>query len=328
MALKIGNININEYPLLLAPMEDVTEPSFRYLCKHFGADLMYTEFIASEALIRNIEKSVKKLTILDYERPVGIQIYGHNIDAMVESAKIATLSNPDLIDINYGCPVKKIATRGAGAGMLQDIPKMLEMTKAIVNSTHLPVTVKTRLGWDDNSKIIVDLAEKLQDTGIKALTIHGRTRAQMYKGEADWTLIGEVKNNPRMKIPIIGNGDITSQQIAKQMFDRYGVDAIMIGRATYGHAWIFREIKHFLKTGEIQPEITVNEKVEIAKLHLQKSMEWKGDKRGIYEMRRHLANYFKALPNFKDYRMKLVTSLDVNELNSTLDEIAIKYSSF
>jgi nifR3 family TIM-barrel protein len=325
MSLKIGNIEIKDFPLLLAPMEDVTEPSFRFMCKEFGADLMYTEFVASEAVIRNIEKSLKKFTILDYERPIGIQLYGHNIDAMVESTKIATEAKPDLIDLNFGCPVKKIATRGAGAGMLQNIPKMIEMTKAIVEATHLPVTVKTRLGWDDNSKIIVEVAERLQDTGIKALTIHGRTRMQMYKGIADWTLIGEVKNNPRMKIPVIGNGDITSPQIAKEKFDKYGVDAIMIGRATYGHAWIFREIKHYLTTGELLPEITVKEKVAIAKLHLLKSMEWKDNKRGIYEMRRHLANYFKALPNFKEYRTILVTSLDIDELNKTLDEIAIKY---
>jgi len=328
MSLKIGNIEINNFPLLLAPMEDVTEPSFRYMCKEFGADLMYTEFVASEAVIRNIEKTLKKFTILDYERPVGIQLYGHNIDAMVESAKIATEANPDLIDINYGCPVKKIATRGAGAGMLQDIPKMIEMTKKIVEATHLPVTVKTRLGWDENSKIIVDVAERLQDTGIKALTIHGRTRMQMYKGEADWSLIGEVKNNPRMKIPIIGNGDINSPQIAKERFEKYGVNAIMIGRGTYGRPWIFKEIKHFLKTGEILPEFSIPEKVEIAKLHLKKSVEWKGDNRGIYEMRRHFSTYFKALPNFKEYRMTLVTSLDVEELNNTLDEIAEKFNNF
>jgi len=328
MALQIGNIKTEDFPLLLAPMEDVTEPSFRYLCKFFGADLMYTEFVASEAIIRSIANSLKKFIILDNERPVGIQLYGHNIDAMVESTKIATLSKPDLIDINYGCPVKKIATRGAGAGILQDIPKMVEMTKAIVEATHLPVTVKTRLGWDDESKHIVDIAERLQDVGIKALTIHGRTRMQFYKGEADWTLIGEVKNNPRMKIPIIGNGDVTSPQIAKEMFDKYGVDAIMIGRGTYGRPWIFKEIKHYLKTGELLGEMTVKDRVEVAKLHLKKSMEWKGDKRGIYEMRRHLSTYFKSLPNFKDFRIKLVTSLDINELNNTLDEINLKYPEF
>lgn len=328
MSLKIGKIEIAEFPLLLAPMEDVTEPSFRYMCKKFGADLMYTEFVASEAVIRNIDKTLKKFTILDYERPVGIQLYGHNIDAMVESAKIATEANPDLIDINYGCPIKKIANRGAGAGMLNDIPKMLEMTKKIVEATHLPVTVKTRLGWDEDSKIIVDLAEKLQDTGIKALTIHGRTRAQMYKGEADWTLIGEVKNNQRMKIPIIGNGDVDSPQVAKEKFEKYGIDAIMIGRATYGRPWIFQEIKHFLKTGKILEELSVKEKVELAKLHLKKSMEWKGDKRGIYEMRRHFSTYFKSLPNFKEHRIVLVTSLDIDELYDTLNLIAEKYSDY
>jgi len=328
MSLKIGNIEIKNFPLLLAPMEDVTEPSFRYMCKQFGVDLMYTEFVASEALIRNIDKSIKKLTVLDNERPVGIQIYGHNIDAMVEATKMCAEAKPDLIDINYGCPVKKIANRGAGAGMLQDIPKMLEMTKKIVEATNIPVTVKTRLGWDDDSKIIVELAEKLQDTGIKALTIHGRTRNQMYRGEAEWTLIGEVKNNQRMKIPIIGNGDIDSPQKAKLMFDRHGVDAIMIGRATYGHPWIFKEIKHYLTTGELLPELTVIQKVEIAKLHLLKSMEWKDGNRGIYEMRRHFSTYFKNLPNFKEFRTILVTSLDYDLLNNTLDSIAEKYSEF
>jgi len=328
MSLKIGNIEINNFPLLLAPMEDVTEPSFRFMCKKFGADLMYTEFVASEALIRNIDKSLKKLTVLDAERPVGIQIYGHNIDAMVEATKIAAEAKPDLIDINFGCPVKKIANRGAGAGMLQDIPKMLEMTSAIVQATDIPVTVKTRLGWDEDSKIIVQLAEQLQDTGIKALTIHGRTRNQMYKGEADWTLIGEVKNNQRMKIPIIGNGDVDSAEKAKLMFEKYGIDAIMIGRATYGHPWIFKEIKHYLTTNQFLPEMKLKEKVEIAKLHLLKSMEWKDGNRGIYEMRRHFSTYFKNLPNFKEFRNILVTSLDYELLNKTLDQIAEKYSEF
>jgi len=323
--VKIGNLELPEQPLLLAPMEDVSDPSFRYMCKHYGADLLYTEFVASEALIRNIDKTKRKLEIFDYERPIGIQLYGHNIDAMVESARIATESKPDLIDINYGCPVKKIATRGAGAGMLQDIPKMVRMTAEIVKATHLPVTVKTRLGWDESTKFIVDIAERLQDVGIKALTIHGRTRSQLFKGEADWTLIGDVKNNQRMTIPIIGNGDIDSAEKAKLYFDRYHVDGMMIGRATYGRPWIFKEIRHFLQTGELLPLPDVNERVQVAKLHLNRSLEWKGPIRGMYEMRRHLITYFKAFPNFKEYRMRLVTTLNPKEIETILDEIAVKY---
>ncbi len=324
--MQIGNLKIDEeYPLLLAPMEDVTEPSFRYLCKQYGADLMYTEFVASEALIRNIAKSIKKLTVLDNERPVGIQIYGHQIDSMVEAAKIVAQAKPELLDLNFGCPVKKIANRGAGAGMLKDIPKLVKMTKEIVKAVNVPVTVKTRLGWDTENLVIEELAEQLQDVGIKALTIHGRTRSQFYKGEADWTLIGKVKNNPRIKIPIIGNGDVDSPQKAKEMFNKYGVDAIMIGRATIGRPYIFREIKHFLHTGKILEEPTVEEKVELAITHLTKSLEWKGSPRGIFEMRRHYIHYFKGLPNFKDYKMKLVTSIDVDEIIRTLNEIKQKY---
>lgn len=323
--VKIGKIDLGEKPLFLAPMEDVTDPPFRYLCKHFGADVVYTEFVASEGLIRDCKKSIKKLELFDFERPAAIQLYGHQIDSMVEAAKLAEEARPDFIDLNFGCPVKKIATRGAGAGMLRNIPLMLEMTQAIVKSVKTPVTVKTRLGWDDNSKIIVDLAEKLQDTGIHALAIHGRTREQMYKGEADWTLIGEVKNNPRMKIPIIGNGDINGPESAKNTFDKYGVDAIMIGRATVGRPWIFKEIKDFLQTGQTMKPLTIKEKVELAKLHLQKSIEWKGDPRGILEIRRHLSNYFKGLPNFKEYRIKLVTLLDTTEILNTLNEIAERY---
>lgn len=324
---KIANIELGKFPLLLAPMEDITDPSFRYLCKHYGADLMYTEFISSDGLIRDGKKSVKKLDISDNERPIGIQLYGHLIESMVEACHIAVKSKPELIDINFGCPVRKIAHRGAGAGMLRNIPLMIEMTKAIVNSTKLPVTVKTRLGWDEDSKIIVEVAEMLQDTGIQALTIHGRTRAQLYRGTADWTLIGEVKNNPRMKIPVIGNGDIDSPAKAKEMFDRYGVDAIMIGRATVGRPWIFRDIKHYLNTGEMLPEPTVNEKVELARLHLQKSIEFKGIPRGLFEMRRHFANYFKGLPGFKDIRLKLLTTLDTDEINQLLNSIAQKYGN-
>ncbi len=327
--LTIGNLVIDEdYPVLLAPMEDVTDPSFRYLCKKFGVDLMYTEFVASEALIRNIDKTIRKMTLFDAERPVGIQLYGHNIDAMVESAKFITQYKPDLIDLNFGCPVKKIATRGAGSGMMRDPDKLIKMTAEVVKATNLPVTVKTRLGWDENSKNIVEIAERLQDTGIKALTIHGRTRAQMYKGTADWTLIGEIKNNPRIYTPIIGNGDIDSPQKAKEMFDRYGVDAIMIGRATYGRPWIFREVKHFLNTGELLPPMALKEKVETAKLQLLKSIEWKGEKRGVYEMRRHFTTYFKGLPNFKPLRMQLVTTDEPYELIALLDSIYEKYRNF
>ncbi|MBN2893976.1 MAG: tRNA dihydrouridine synthase DusB [Bacteroidales bacterium] len=323
--MKIGNFEIKENPLLLAPMEDVTEPSFRYLCKKFGADLMYTEFVASEALIRNIEKTFKKLTVLDYERPVGIQIYGHQIDSMVEAAKIAEAAKPELIDINFGCPVKKIAGRGAGAGMLKDIPKMVEMTRQVVNAVKLPVTVKTRLGWDTDTIVIEEVAERLQDVGIQALTIHGRTRSQFYKGVSDWTLIGKIKNNQKIKIPIIGNGDVDSPQKAEEMFDKYGVDAIMIGRASIGKPQVFRDIKHYLKTGEILPELSVSEKVDLAKEHLLKSVEWKGFPRGVFEMRRHLIHYFKALPNFKDYKLLLVTSTDINEIIRTLEEIRIRF---
>lgn len=326
--MKIGNIELGEKPLFLAPMEDVTDPSFRYICKQFEADMMYTEFISSDGLIRDAKKSLQKLEIYDYERPIGIQIYGHLIEPMVEAARIAESACPDLIDINFGCPVKKIANRGAGSGMMNNVPLMVEMTKAIVDAVKLPVTVKTRLGWDENSKNIVDIAECLQDVGIKALTIHGRTRAQLYTGRADWTLIGEVKNNPRMKIPVIGNGDITSPEIAKEMFDKYGIDGIMIGRATYGRPWIFREVKHFLEKDELMAPLTIREKVNLAKSHLAKSFEIKGSPVGIFEMRRHLTNYFKGLPNFKETRMKLVTSLDVEELNFILEQIALKYEGF
>jgi nifR3 family TIM-barrel protein len=323
--MQIGNVILPNKSVFLAPMEDVTDPSFRYVCKHFGADMVYTEFVSADALIRDAQKSLRKLEIEDEERPIGIQLYGHLIDAMVEAAVIAQTARPDVIDINFGCPVRKIATRGAGAGMLQNIPLMEQMTRAIVKAVNVPVTVKTRLGWDEDSKIIVDVAERLQDCGIAAITIHGRTRAQLYKGEADWTLIGEVKNNSRMKIPVIGNGDVDSGEKAKQMFDRYGVDAIMVGRATYGRPWIFAQIKHYLETGEQMQEMTVLQKVELAKLHFRKSLEYKGAPVGIFEMRRHLSNYFKGLPNFKETRIKLVTSLDVNEIFSLLDKIAIDY---
>jgi len=323
--MQIGNINIPEYPLLLAPMEDITDRSFRKICKSFGADMLYTEFIASEALIRNIDKTLKKLTIDEDERPAGIQIYGHRIDAMVEAAKIAEGAKPDLIDINYGCPVKKIATRGAGAGMLRDIPKMIKMTKAIVDAVKLPVTVKTRLGWDTDDIVIEKIAKPLQDTGIKALTIHGRTRSQLYKGKADWTLIGKVKNNPDIHIPIIGNGDITDGISAQHAFKTYAIDGIMIGRGTIGKPWIFREIKHYLKTGKILPEPEIAEKVKIAEHHFQKSLAFKDGIRGIYEMRRHFALYFKGLKNFKELRLKLLTSTDENQIFDILNEIKLTY---
>jgi nifR3 family TIM-barrel protein len=324
--MQIGTIDLGEKPLFLAPMEDVTDPSFRYVCKHFGADMMYTEFVSSDGLIRDARKTIKKLEIEDSERPIGIQLYGHLIDAMVQAALIVEEARPDLIDINFGCPVRKIATRGAGAGMLCNVPLMVEMTKAIVQAVKLPVTVKTRLGWDENSKNIVDIAERLQDEGIAAIAIHGRTRAQLYTGIADWTLIGAVKNNPHMYIPVIGNGDINSCEKAGEMFDRYGVDGIMIGRATYGRPWIFAEIKHYLQTGEHMTPLTITQKVELAKMHLAKSIEYKGVPVGIFEMRRHLSNYFKGLPDFKQTRIILVTSLDINELMDTLHGIVLKYT--
>jgi len=308
-------------------MEDITDPSFRYVCKMFGADFMFTEFISSDGLIRDGKSSVKKLDLFNYERPIGIQLYGHIIDSMVDAAVMASEAKPDVIDLNFGCPVKKIAVRGAGAGMLQNIPLMIEMTSAIVRAVDIPVTVKTRLGWDENSKIIVEVAERLQDTGIAGLTIHGRTRAQMYRGEADWTLIGEVKNNPRMKIPIIGNGDVNEPKTARMMFDRYGVDAIMIGRATFGRPWIFREIRHYLDTGEILPGPTVDEKADLALLHLDKSLEHKEGKAAILEMRRHLSNYFKGLPDFKDTRLRLLTSLEVDEIREIIEEIREKWGA-
>ena len=326
--MKLGNTILRERPLFLAPMEDITDPSFRYVCKMFGADFMYTEFISSDGLIRDGRSSVKKLDLFDYERPMGIQLYGHITESMVDAAVRAAEANPDLIDLNFGCPVRKIAARGAGAGMLQNIPLMIEMTSAIIRAVKIPVTVKTRLGWDENNKIIVEVAERLQDTGIAGITIHGRTRSQMYRGEADWSLIGEVKNNPRMKIPVIGNGDINSPEKAEQMFDRYGVDGIMIGRATFGRPWIFREIRHYLDTGEMLPEPTVSEKTDLALLHIDKSLEHKEGKTAILEMRRHLSNYFKGLPRFRETRLRLLTSLDIEEIREIIGEIKEKWGSF
>lgn len=303
-------------------MEDVSDPPFRALCKKHGADLMYTEFISSEGLIRDAAKSVQKLDIYEYERPVGIQIFGYDIDSMRQATEIIDKTNPDIIDINYGCPVKKVACKGAGAGILQDIPKMVRMTAEIVKATNLPVTVKTRLGWDEDTKYVVETAEKLQDVGIEAISIHGRTRKQMYKGEADWTLIGDVKNNPRMRIPVFGNGDIDSPEKALEYKNRYGVDGIMIGRASIGYPWFFNEVKHFLKTGEKLAPPVLAERVQAAREHLQMSINWKGEALGIAEMKRHYSNYFKGIGHFKDYRIKLVSSFDLSEIMDTLSYIA------
>jgi len=317
-----------DFPLLLAPMEDVSDPPFRAVCKDNGADLMYTEFISSEALIRDAIKSRKKLDIFDYERPIGIQIFGGDEDSLAMASRIVDVTNPDLLDINFGCPVKKVACKGAGAGVLKDIDLMVRLTSACVKATKLPVTVKTRLGWDDDTKNIEEVAERLQDVGIKALSIHGRTRCQMYKGEADWTLIGKVKNNPRIHIPIFGNGDIESPQKALEYKNRYGVDGIMIGRAAIGYPWIFREIKHYVQTGELMAPPTLEERVAVCKKHLRKSLEWKGPKVGIFEMRRHYANYLKGLPNIKEYRNRLVILNTLEEIEGVLDEVLTAYNGF
>ena len=331
--MRIGNLDLGRRPLLLAPMEDITDISFRLLCREQGADMVYTEFIPSDGLIRDAAKAIAKLRTDEREAPVGIQIYGHIPESMVEAARMADHASEiagghgaDVIDINFGCPVTKIAGRGAGSGMMRYPDKMVAITKAVVEAVKKPVTVKTRLGWDDNSKIIVELAERLQDVGIQAITIHGRTRCQMYKGSADWTLIGEVKNNPRMHIPVIGNGDITDGPSALQAFERYGVDGIMIGRASFGHPWIFREIKYYLEHGEPMPEPSVADKVALARQHLALSLEYKGEPRGIYEMRRHLSNYFKGLPDFKELRMRMVTTLDPTELELIFEEILRRYA--
>jgi nifR3 family TIM-barrel protein len=324
--VKIGQIELGEFPLLLAPMEDVSDPPFRAVCKDGGADLMYTEFISSEGLIRDAAKSRQKLDIFEYERPIGIQLFGGDISNMVQSAEIATAANPDLIDINYGCPVKAVACRGAGAALLQDIPKMVKMTAEIVKCTHLPVTVKTRLGWDESTKNILEVAERLQDIGIQALSIHGRTRVQMYKGEADWTLIGKVKENQRMRIPIFGNGDIDSPQKALEYRNRYGVDGVMIGRAAIGYPWIFQEIKHFIKHGVRPGPPDIAERVRATRKHFQFSIRWKGDKLGVFEMRRHYANYFKGIDDFKPFRMRLVEAPTEADVLAILDEVLQTYS--
>lgn len=324
--VKIDNIEVGEFPLLLAPMEDVSDPPFRALCKENGADVMYTEFISSEGLIRDAAKSVQKLDIFEYERPVGIQIFGSQIDSMREAAAITEAANPDIIDINYGCPVKNVACKGAGAGILQDIPKMVSMTAEIVKAVNKPVTVKTRLGWDENTKYIVEVAERLQDVGVKAISIHGRTRKQMYKGSADWRLIADVKNNPRMNIPVFGNGDVDSPAKAVEMRNRYGIDGIMIGRASIGYPWIFREIKHFMATGQLLDPPTIQDRIDACRRHIEMAVEWKGERTGIHETRRHYTNYFKGIPHFKEYRMTLVTSEELQPIYDTLNEIESKFS--
>jgi len=324
--IKIGEHEIGEFPLLLAPMEDVSDPPFRAVCKENGADLMFTEFISSEGLIRDAYKSVQKLDIYDYERPVGIQIFGDKIDSMKMAAHIAESANPEILDINYGCPVKKVACKGAGAGILLDLPKMQSMTREIVRNVNIPVTVKTRLGWDDDTIKIVEVAKRLQDVGIQALTIHGRTRKQMYKGEANWDHIAAVKNHPDIQIPIFGNGDIDSPEKALEYKNKYGVDGIMIGRASIGNPWIFNQIKFFLENGKELPPVDIEERVKVTKQHLLFSINWKGDKKGIYEMRRHYTNYFRGLPNFKLFRTQLVESVSHKEIISILDEISQVYN--
>ena len=326
--MKIGNIDLGEKPLFLAPMEDVTDPSFRIICKEFGADFVTTEFVPSEAVIRNIEKTKKKLIIVEKERPVAIQIYGHDLESMIESAKIVEEAKPDIIDLNFGCPVKKIANRGAGAGMLKNIPLMIKIIEEICKVVKTPVTVKTRLGWDETDKPIKEIAEKVQDAGAAAIAIHGRTRSQMYRGKADWTLIKEIKENNKIIIPVIGNGDISSPEGARAAFENYKVDGIMIGRASIGRPWIFKEIKHYLNTGEILPEFSIDQRVDLAKHQLMKSIKWKGEKKGLLEMRRHYCNYFKGLPNFKDLRLKLVTEFEIPLINEHLEEIRKRYSGY
>ncbi|WP_411894010.1 tRNA dihydrouridine synthase DusB [Winogradskyella sp. A2] len=326
--VKIADIELGEFPLLLAPMEDVSDPPFRALCKEQGADVVYTEFVSSEGLIRNAAKSVMKLDIYEKERPVGIQIFGANLESMLQTIDIVEKSNPDIIDINFGCPVKKVVSKGAGAGILKDVCLMEKLTAEMVKRTNLPVTVKTRLGWDHDSIKIVEVAERLQDVGIKAIAIHGRTRAQMYKGNADWKPIAEVKNNPRMHIPVFGNGDVNSPEKAVEMRDDYGLDGAMIGRASIGNPWFFKQVKHYFKTGEQLAPITLQERVQAACRHLQMSIDWKGEKLGVFETRRHYTNYFKGIPNFKEYRMKMVTSDHSEDVFATFDEVLEKFSDY
>jgi len=325
---KIGNIELPDFPLLLAPMEDVSDPPFRKLCKEQGADVVYTEFISSEGLIRDAAKSVIKLDIYEKERPVGIQIFGAELDSMLQAVDIVEKSNPDIIDINFGCPVKKVVSKNAGAGILRDIPLMVKLTEEIVKRTKLPVTVKTRLGWDQSSIKIIEVAERLQDVGIEAISIHGRTRVQMYKGEADWKPIAEVKNNQRMHIPVFGNGDVDTPEAAVKMRDEYGLDGAMIGRASIGYPWFFKEVKHYFKTGEHLAPPTMQERVEAARRHLQMAIDWKGEKLGVFETRRHYTNYFKGIPHFKEYRMKMVTSDDAADVFAAFDEVQEKFGDY
>ena len=324
--VKIDNIELPDFPLLLAPMEDVSDPPFRALCKEQGADVVYTEFISSEGLIRDAAKSVMKLDIYEKERPVGIQIFGAELDSMLRAVDIVEKTNPDIIDINFGCPVKKVVSKGAGAGILKDVCLMEKLTAEMVKRTHLPVTVKTRLGWDHDSIKIVEVAERLQDVGCKAIAIHGRTRAQMYKGEADWRPIAAVKNNPRMHIPVFGNGDISSPERAMEMRDQYGLDGAMIGRATIGYPWFFNEVKHYFKTGSHLPKPTLEERVKVARRHLEMSIDWKGERLGVVETRRHYTNYFKGIPHFKEYRLKMVTLDDPADIYAVFDEVLEKFA--
>jgi tRNA-dihydrouridine synthase B len=326
--VKIGNIELPDFPLLLAPMEDVSDPPFRTLCKENGADVVFTEFISSEGLIRDAAKSTMKLDIYETERPVGIQIFGANLESMLQSVEIVERTKPDMIDINFGCPVKKVVSKGAGAGILKDIDLMVSLTKAMVEHTSLPITVKTRLGWDDDSIKIMEVAERLQDVGIKALSIHGRTRAQMYKGNANWAPIAEVKNNPRIHIPIFGNGDVTTPELAMKMRDEYGLDGCMIGRASIGYPWFFREVKHYFEHGTHMVKPTMAERVEVARRHLQMAIDWKGETLGVFETRRHYTNYFKGIPNFKEYRMKMVTSDDSSGVFAAFDEVLEKFGDY
>ncbi|SHE84161.1 tRNA-U20-dihydrouridine synthase [Psychroflexus salarius] len=325
---KIGPIDVGDFPLLLAPMEDVSDPPFRALCKEQGADVVYTEFVSSEGLIRDAAKSVQKLDIYEKERPVGIQIFGANLESMLRSVEIVEKTKPDIIDINFGCPVKKVVSKGAGAGILKDVDLMVKLTEAMVKHTNLPITVKTRLGWDHDSIKIIEVAERLQDVGCQAISIHGRTRAQMYKGDADWRPIAEVKNNPRMHIPVFGNGDVNTPERAVEMRDQYGLDGAMIGRASIGYPWFFREVKHFFETGEHLAPPTLQERVEVARRHLEMSIDWKGEKLGVFETRRHYTNYFKGIPHFKEYRMKMVTSDRAEDVFDTFNEVEKKFGDF
>lgn len=325
---KIGDIDVGEFPLLLAPMEDVSDPPFRALCKEQGADVVYTEFISSEGLIRDAAKSLMKLDIYEKERPVGIQIFGAELESMLQAVEIVEQTKPDIIDINFGCPVKKVVCKGAGAGILKNIDLMVSLTEAIVKKTNIPVTVKTRLGWDENSIRIVEVAERLQDVGIKAISIHGRTRVQMYKGDANWKPIADVKNNPRMHIPVFGNGDVNTPERAKEMRDDYGLDGAMIGRASIGYPWFFKEVKHYLKTGTHLPPPTMEERVSAARRHLQMAIDWKGETLGVYETRRHYTNYFKGIPHFKDYRMRMVTSDAAADVFAAFDEVLEKFADY